>query len=814
MSDKKLKKPSEVKPVQWYDPSQLMDTAQRETESETFQINADRRLTYTEWNNKQLEKVVTYKQFTNKDFPPKNDNKDEGFWLDFVADTGDGGNATYSIAEKIFSSTLTNIGTTAWPNLAQKDKDLITNGLPRADLLVLGGDLVYPVANEEAYKTRFYDILNDALPIIQSERDIYDNAFWDEDSETERLRKKERGVIAFPQNHDWYDNLSSFTCLFANEKRETFLDMECPQTQSYHAVQLPYGWWLFGLDFGLSGDIDVYQFEYFKSIIQNDKSSSKNTQAGESTNNSETEESKKETENADNKSIIDENSKIIIVYPEPVWRTTAMGARKGKDWLYRYEHLEQLIEEKTKHAIDIRLAGDQHHYRRYTAYNDLNLQHSIVSSSNPSDETNQPQTHLITCGSGGAFLHPTHGPETFESINHYNDAEQNYYSFENIYGLKYKKYNDYPSKQDSENEHKFWSFLPKNKWFGLITAISYFLLVWTNFSSLIGNVKQMTFNIANPFEAVCYASTPTSSIHWNHDFGWFDNLSCAWQLWSWSIVLSPLSGLIGLFIIFGFMFFAKKFNPHSEPLARLLGFLHGCTHMFAAFLIYYIVLSILDKDPIQSPINFGSFIVSGLLVAFLGYFVGSFIMGGYLFVSLNLYRVYISNTWKISLVATLVISVLIFYMWINDPWDALVSLGILFLPIVLILINQLLEMKKDGFNLIKLSDYLTEAFNLFSSFLKPEKLFLHSSEAFSSLRIQKYKGFLRIKISKDKLQAFFIGIDEIPEGDIWEKNEPSEIPEDDIFQEYESDQIPKWKIKNGHETKLRPKLVDYWEVNR
>ena len=35
---------------------------------------------------------------------------------------------------------------------------------------------------------------------------------------------------------------------------------------------------------------------------------------------------------------------------------------------------------------------------------------------------------------------------------------------------------------------------------------------------------------------------------------------------------------------------------------------------------------------------------------------------------------------------------------------------------------------------------------------------LHSNEAFSSLQIEDYKGFLRFRISEEELEAFFIGI--------------------------------------------------------
>ena len=41
-----------------------------------------------------------------------------------------------------------------------------------------------------------------------------------------------------------------------------------PQKKSYFALQLPKGWWLFGLDLALHGDIDVYQFKFFSELIK------------------------------------------------------------------------------------------------------------------------------------------------------------------------------------------------------------------------------------------------------------------------------------------------------------------------------------------------------------------------------------------------------------------------------------------------------------------------------------------------------------------------------------------------------------------
>lgn len=63
---------------------------------------------------------------------------DGGLWLDYVADLGDGFDATYSVAYL----------------LAQPELTVDGHRLPRAQTLVMGGDQVYPSAAYEAYEDR------------------------------------------------------------------------------------------------------------------------------------------------------------------------------------------------------------------------------------------------------------------------------------------------------------------------------------------------------------------------------------------------------------------------------------------------------------------------------------------------------------------------------------------------------------------------------------------------------------------------------------------------------------------------------------
>lgn len=51
----------------------------------------------------------------------------EDLWFDFMADTGDGGNSSYTVARLL-----------AQPSIRAKDSSHV---LPRGDLLLIGGDL-------------------------------------------------------------------------------------------------------------------------------------------------------------------------------------------------------------------------------------------------------------------------------------------------------------------------------------------------------------------------------------------------------------------------------------------------------------------------------------------------------------------------------------------------------------------------------------------------------------------------------------------------------------------------------------------------
>ncbi|MFF2773804.1 hypothetical protein ACFVU3_02765 [Streptomyces sp. NPDC058052] len=159
---------------------------------------------------------------------PLSDPRAEEIWIDFVADLGDGFEATASVASALGADRLTVEGPGA---------------LPRGALLVLGGDQVYPVASATAYEDRMKGPYRAALPSAE-DRPL---------------------MVALPGNHDWYDGLTAFLRMFA--QGSAIGGWRTGQTRSYFAVGLPQRWWLVGLDSQLGSYFDDPQRRYFETHL-------------------------------------------------------------------------------------------------------------------------------------------------------------------------------------------------------------------------------------------------------------------------------------------------------------------------------------------------------------------------------------------------------------------------------------------------------------------------------------------------------------------------------------------------------------------
>jgi Calcineurin-like phosphoesterase len=147
-------------------------------------------------------------------------------WVDYLSDTGDGWEATYTLAWLL-----------AQPALEAGDETLA-----RGRILLLGGDQVYPSASPQQYEDRFIGPFASALP------------------RSDRPDKPD--MYALPGNHDWYDGLVAFLRVFC-AREGSIGDWRTGQRRSYFAIRLPNGWWIWAIDIQLDTYIDDIQLDYF-----------------------------------------------------------------------------------------------------------------------------------------------------------------------------------------------------------------------------------------------------------------------------------------------------------------------------------------------------------------------------------------------------------------------------------------------------------------------------------------------------------------------------------------------------------------------
>ena len=214
--------------VNWFEPAILLQTGLKSVISSLFGNYADRREMQAA-----LDIPVTGSPISNQQAEY---TKMDEIWVDFISDTGDGFNPTYSIAL-----------TAAQPQLSVRVKDK-TKILPRSHILVLGGDQIYPTPTGEIYDTKFRIPFESALPEVKDDKNF-------------------PHMYAIPGNHDWYDGLGSFMKVFCQQR--WIGNWKTIQTRSYFAIALPHNFWIWATDIQLNEDIDKPQLNYFMDVARN-----------------------------------------------------------------------------------------------------------------------------------------------------------------------------------------------------------------------------------------------------------------------------------------------------------------------------------------------------------------------------------------------------------------------------------------------------------------------------------------------------------------------------------------------------------------
>jgi 3',5'-cyclic AMP phosphodiesterase CpdA len=290
--------------VRWFDPGQLLGTGAKALAALLVGERSDPRLVQAIAARETAlhDYTVHFTDGPTGPCPDPGRPRDE-IWIDYVSDTGDGWNPVYAVAYAVTQ-----------PVLELRGPGGERSTTPRGDLLVFGGDLVYPASSREEYQRRL------VTP--------YEHAFGDAHP------AEPPHVFAIPGNHDWYDGLSAFTRLFCSAiGGRWFAGWVTRQSRSYFALRLPGGWWLLGSDGQLQSDLDTPQLEYFRDVAAH------HMRPGD---------------------------RAILCLAVPVWIYAHKYRQLGRafdetDLVYLRDHV------LAPHGVEVKvlLSGDLHHYRRH-----------------------------------------------------------------------------------------------------------------------------------------------------------------------------------------------------------------------------------------------------------------------------------------------------------------------------------------------------------------------------------------------------------------------------------------------------------------
>ncbi len=274
---------------------------------------------------------------------------EQSFSFDYLADTGDGFDSTYTMAYLATCDAL-NVG---------------GEELERPDLVILGGDEVYPVASKREYYLRLqlpFKLAADAARAAKRAA-----------TGKERAGLSRTDLYMIPGNHDWYDGLGSmsrrfFSYLqeghrnkFGRPRKERRLGQFLThQARSYFALKLPHNWHIWGVDIQLGEDIDPQQYAFFCWCSQ----------------------------------ALTPESKVILCSAVP---TIVYGREHAASSLtFGLDRIGNLVWGKGARNC-AQFAGDIHNY-----------QHYINPETKKTKSGQQYERHHVVCGGGGAFLHPNH----------------------------------------------------------------------------------------------------------------------------------------------------------------------------------------------------------------------------------------------------------------------------------------------------------------------------------------------------------------------------------------------------------------------
>jgi hypothetical protein len=545
--------------VDWSDPLELCRIAGRVLLGEVFGSYADKR---------EVQAALDPK------FKEPTDYSDHStLWFDYVADVGDGFDATYAIATLL-----------ARDHLGLGEGSVETD---RGRFLIFGGDQVYPTASLKAYRDRTLGPYEMAFPEHAAGRGQHD-------------------LFAIPGNHDWYDGLTSFVRIFCQDNR--IGGWTTRQSRSYFCIKLPHNWWIWGIDIQLEAAIDFPQLQYFKAMAARMTAESGGARP-----------------------------QLLIVTAEPAWAYSGSRERDpetGKPLPHEahapysqrpnllkrdpgaIDNLARFLHETVPDDMNVRLimSGDLHHYARYTE-RERTRRGEAKSQWRP---LNGPARHYVTAGGGGAYSLGTHHLPDALVVDEYQHAswcERNAL---------------YP--QPGPSRAATWSYF-RGPWFMVLVGCIYLLLGW----QLQSSSRHLCVNAPNTIEEVadtCWGATQSRAIAAGdviREISLLDLLAelppARWPVWiARAVGESPawwieVLGLTALLVAFA--------DAQSSKRRVAVGVVHTCVHVLAAGLLMMVVGGLLHGLGLtgDSPWRRATYTV---VLALAGAFTGSLVFAIYL----------------------------------------------------------------------------------------------------------------------------------------------------------------------------------------
>ena len=400
--------------------------------------------------------------------------------------------------------------------------------------------------------------------------------------------ERTEAIVALPQNHDWYDNLSTFARYFVGDPDRTkplkrFLDrIPVMQRSTYFAVALPHDWWIIGLDFAFTDDIDRNQFESFVGLAEQ----------------------------------VGPQARFILVYPEPFWVKDDASTRN----IGRPKRCQRLEARIGIDRIRLRIAGDLHQF---------------------SDEVSERGVHLVTCGTGGAFLQPTHTADVqapkIARLENNDLAMINDPAWRNFVRVRTGESGARAAAKEKA--------LPDSRHYSVETGYRYplpavsramarqlpFKFGWCNwkFALIIGVVYSLGAWL-NGF--LLGAEIGEFGLPRLATRGWAGIGGDALN-WIGAMILFMPSALLNMLTILVFVAFSREQRPVFMSIG---GLLHSAAHGIAVFLLYWCAIYMLSTDGVKSDphvVQTVFLIAVWMIVA--GAVVGSIIFGTFLLIAVS-----------------------------------------------------------------------------------------------------------------------------------------------------------------------------------